>query len=49
MATASTLLATELDSEAFRVVAMILSVLVILLWLYVATRTVIEAVKGTVL
>lgn len=49
MATATTLLAKELDSEGFRVLAMILSVSVVILWLYIATRTAIEAVKGTVL
>ena len=49
MATTAILLSSELDSKAFRVLAMILSVPVVLFWLYVSLRTAIESVRGTVL
>jgi tellurite resistance protein TehA-like permease len=44
--TATTQLATELDSEAFRILGMIFSLSVVALWLYIASMTSIKACSG---
>jgi hypothetical protein len=49
MATASILLSSELDSKAIKIYAMLLSVSVVMFWLYLALRTAIESFTGTVL
>jgi len=44
---ATTALATELDSKAFKIIGTILSIVVILLWLYVAAWTTYKSIDGT--
>jgi tellurite resistance protein TehA-like permease len=47
-ATATIELASELDSTAFRVIGMVVSLQVILQWLYVVIMFVVQAVRGTI-
>jgi hypothetical protein len=49
MASAANAFGSELDSFAWRVIGALLSGAVVILWAYVATRTAVEAVRGTVL
>jgi hypothetical protein len=49
MASAATALAADLDSPAWRALGAAGSVAVVLLWIYVAVRTAVESVTGSVL
>jgi hypothetical protein len=49
MASAATALGVDLDSSGWRVIGAAGTAAVVLLWLYVAARTAVEGVKGSIL